>query len=96
MSDDFLRVTVGKFIFRVKPGCLYTEAGVWAALDDASGAVRVGLTDFRQQSSGDVVFVELPAAGTRLAAGDDLANIETIKVDMAVPAPVAGEVIGSE
>ena len=51
--------------------------------------VRVGLTDFRQQSSGDVVFVELPAAGTRLAAGDDLANIETIKVDLAVPAPVA-------
>ena len=51
-----------------------------------------GLTDFRQQSSGDVVFVELPAAGTRLAAGDDLANIETIKVDMAVPSPAAGEV----
>ena len=32
MPDDFLQVTVGKFIFRVKPGCLYTEAGVWAAL----------------------------------------------------------------
>ena len=93
MSDDFLQVTVGKFIFRVKPGCLYTESGVWAVLDDASGLVRVGLTDFRQQSSGDVVFVELPAAGTRLAAGEDLANIETIKVDMAVPAPAAGEVV---
>jgi glycine cleavage system H protein len=92
MSDDFLRVTVGKFIFRVKPGCLYTEAGVWVALDDASGAVRVGLTDFRQQSSGDVVFVELPAAGTRLAVGEDLVNIETIKVDMAVASPAAGEV----
>ena len=92
MSDDFLQVTVGKFIFRVKPGCLYTEAGVWAALDDATGLVRVGLTDFRQQSSGDVVFVELPAVGTRLAAGDDLVNIETIKVDMAVPSPAAGEV----
>ena len=93
MPDDFLQVTVGKFIFRVKPGCLYTESGVWAVLDDASGVARVGLTDFRQQSSGDVVFVELPAAGTRLAAGDDLANIETIKVDLAVPAPAAGEVV---
>jgi glycine cleavage system H protein len=93
MPDDFLQVTVGKFIFRVKPGCLYTEAGVWAVLDDASGLVRVGLTDFRQQSSGDVVFVELPATGTRLAAGDDLVNIETIKVDMTVPAPAAGEVV---
>ena len=93
MSDDLLQVTVGKFIFRVKPGCMYTEAGVWAARDDATGLVRAGLTDFRQQSSGDVVFVELPAAGTRLAAGEDLANIETIKVDMAVASPVAGEVI---
>ena len=93
MPEDFLQVTVGKFIFRVKPGCMYTEAGVWAALDDATGLVRVGLTDFRQQSSGDVVFVELPAAGTRLAAGEDLANIETIKVDMAAPSPAAGEVI---
>jgi len=93
MSDDFLRVTVGKFIFRVKPGCLYTEVGVWAARDDATGLVRVGLTDFRQQSSGDVVFVDLPAVGIRLAAGEDLANIETIKVDLAVPAPAAGEVV---
>jgi glycine cleavage system H protein len=92
MPEDFLQVTVGKFIFRVKPGCLYTEVGLWAVLDDASGAVRVGLTDFRQQSSGDVVFVELPAVATRLAAGEDLANIETIKVDMAVPSPAAGEV----
>ena len=93
MPDDFLQVTVGKFIFRVKPGCLYTESGVWAVLDDASGVARVGLTDFRQQSSGDVVFVELPAVGARLAAGEDLANIETIKVDLAVPAPAAGEVV---
>ena len=92
MPEDFLQVTVGKFIFRVEPGNMYTEAGVWAALDDATGLVRVGLTDFRQQSSGDVVFVELPAAGMRLAAGEDLANIETIKVDMAVPSPAAGEV----
>ena len=30
MPDGFLQVTVGKFIFRVKPGCLYTESGVWA------------------------------------------------------------------
>jgi glycine cleavage system H protein len=92
MSDELLQVTVGKFIFRVKPGCLYTEAGLWALLDDATGLVRVGMTDFRQQSSGDVVFVELPAVGTRLAAGEDLVNIETIKVDLAVASPAVGEV----
>jgi glycine cleavage system H protein len=94
MSDEFLRVTVGKFIFRVKLGCLYTEAGVWAAPDGATGAVRVGLTDFRQQSSGDAIFVELPEPGSHMVAGDDLASIETIKVDLAVPVPLAGEVTG--
>ncbi len=93
MSDEFLQVTVGKFIFRVKQGYLYTEAGVWIALDAATGMARVGLTDFRQQSSGDAVFVELPEAGIHIVAGDDdVANIETIKVDLAVPAPLAGEV----
>ena len=33
MPEDFLQVTVGKFIFRVKPGYLYTESGVWAVLE---------------------------------------------------------------
>ena len=54
---------------------------------------RVGLSDFRQQASGDVAFVDLPAVGGQVAAGGDLANIETIKVDLAVPAPFDGEVV---
>jgi glycine cleavage system H protein len=93
VSSEFLEATVDKFIFRVKVGYLYSEAGVWVAYDPAQKTARVGLSDFRQQVSGDVAFVELPAAGTRVAAGDDLANIETIKVDLTVPAPLAGEVV---
>ena len=54
---------------------------------------RVGLTDFRQQASGDVAFVDLPAVGDTVAAGGDLANIETIKVDLVVPAPLDGTVV---
>ena len=51
---------------------------------------RAGLTDFRQQSSGDMAFVDLPAVGRQVEqAGEDLANIETVKVDLAVPAPSA-------
>jgi glycine cleavage system H protein len=92
---EYLETTVDKFIFRVKPGYLYSEAGVWVAFDETRGAARVGLTDFRQQASGDVAFVDLPAIGSRLAAGDDLANIETIKVDLAVPAPFEGEVLAT-
>jgi len=87
MFEDFLQIMVDKFVFRVKPGYFYTEAGVWVAMDAVTGFVRAGLTDFRQQTSGDVAFAELPAVGTRLIAGDDLANIETIKVDLTVAAP---------
>jgi glycine cleavage system H protein len=93
MSDEFLQVMVGKFVFRVKPGVFYTEAGVWVAHNVGAGLVRVGLTDFRQQSSGDAAFVELPAPGTRVVAGEDLADVETIKVDLAVQSPFEGEVI---
>lgn len=93
MDTEFLQTTVDKFIFRVKVGYLYSENGVWVAYDPASNTARIGLSDFRQQASGDVAFVELPEVGARVAAGGDLANIETIKVDLTVPAPFDGEVV---
>ncbi len=93
MSIEYLETRVDKFIFRVKVGYLYNEAGVWVAYDAAHNTARVGLSDFRQQASGDVAFVELPAVGTQVVAGGDLASIETIKVDLAVPAPFGGEVV---
>jgi glycine cleavage system H protein len=94
IEPEYLEVTIDKFVFRVKTGWLYDEAGVWIAMDRTTGIARVGLTDFRQQTSGDVVFVELPEPGIHVVAGDDLASIETIKVDLAVPAPLAGKVTG--
>jgi glycine cleavage system H protein len=93
VSTEYLETTVDKFIFRVKVGYLYSEDGVWVAYNAANSTARVGLTDFRQQASGDVAFVDLPAVGAQLEAGGDLANIETIKVDLAVPAPFGGEVV---
>lgn len=92
MTTDYLQTTVGKFIFRVKTGYLYTDAGVWLAPDEASRVVRVGLTDFMQQSSGDIAFAELTAAGTRVEAGGELAAIETVKVDVGISSPCAGVV----
>jgi glycine cleavage system H protein len=92
LESDYLQVTVGKFIFRVRQDCLYTEAGAWVSWDASTRLARVGLTDFRQQSSGDVAFVELPAPGQSVRAGEDLANVETVKVDLAVPAPFEGRV----
>ncbi len=94
MNAEYLELTVDKFIFRVRSGYLYSEPGVWVDYDPVRKTARCGLTDFRQQSSGDVAFVECPEVGVKIALGDDLVNIETIKVDLVVPAPVDGEVVG--
>jgi glycine cleavage system H protein len=93
MESEFRQVTVGKFVFRVKVGYLYTDEGLWLAPQASAGTVRVGLSDYRQQSSGDAAFVELPAVGQVLRSGDDLASVETVKVDLTVTAPFAAEVI---
>jgi glycine cleavage system H protein len=92
MSTVDLQTTIGKFIFRVRQGRLYTDAGTWLDHDAATGVVRIGVTDFMQQSSGDIAFAELTAVGTRVEAGGDLAAIETVKVDVGIPSPCAGVV----
>ena len=85
---DFLEATVDKFIFRVATDRLYSAEGVWALAD--GNRVRVGVTDLVQQRSGDVAFAEVRRAGVVVAAGDEVASIETIKTNVAVPSPVAG------
>jgi glycine cleavage system H protein len=55
--------------------------------------VRIGLSDFLQQRSGDVAFAEIKPEGTVLAAGDELATIETIKVNIELVSPLSGEVV---
>ena len=70
MADEYQQVTIGKFIFRVRDGYLYTEDGLWLSPQAGAGTVRLGLSDFRQQSSGDMAFVELPAVGQAVQGGE--------------------------
>ena len=56
------------------------------------GTIEVGITDHAQQSLGDLVFVEVPEAGRRLAAGDACAVVESVKAASDVYSPVAGDV----
>jgi len=55
--------------------------------------VRVGITDYAQDALGDVVFVDLPAVGKAVAAGDVLGEVESTKSVSEVYAPVAGTVV---
>ncbi len=88
---DYLEATVDKFTFRVATDRLYTPQGVWARLE--SSRVRVGISDFLQQRSGDVAFADVRARGTPLAAGEEFAGMETIKVNVSLAAPVAGVIV---
>ncbi len=88
---ELLETTVDKFIFRVAKGRLYSKDGTWV-LPEEGGQVRLGLTDFVQQRNGDVAFADIKPAGTRLAAGEELGTIETIKVIVSLYAPVGGAI----
>jgi len=87
---DTLEFTLDKFTFRVPTDRYYSDEGLWARAEDSQ--VRIGLSDFVQQRSGDVAFADVEPEGTSLAFGDEVAVIETIKVDIYFSSPVTGEV----
>jgi glycine cleavage system H protein len=62
---------------------------------EADGSVTIGITDFAQDALGDLVFIELPEVGRKLAAGESCAVVESVKAASDVYAPVAGEVIAT-
>jgi len=88
---DFLKMTLDKFTFRVAADRLYTSAGVWARAE--GNRIRIGLSDFLQQRSGDVAFVEVRPVGTQAVMDEEIATIETIKVNISLASPVSGKVI---
>lgn len=90
METGYLEAQIDKFVFKVKSGCYYTEEGVWLQVEDGRG--RVGVSDFLQQRSGDVAFVNLPELGTTLRQGERMASIETIKADVTINSPISGVV----
>ena len=68
----------------------YTKDHEWIRVEGDVGTV--GISDYAQQSLGDVVFVEVPAAGTAFAKGDEAAVVESVKAASEIYAPASGEV----
>lgn len=93
--SGFLRTTVDKFTFLVATDRLYTSDGVWVVWVQPQGTsrVRVGVTDFMQQHNGDVAFASVKAPKTKLRAGDEFAEIETMKVTIGLSSPVGGTIV---
>lgn len=71
----------------------YTAEHEWISAPDSDGVVTVGITDHAQDSLGDVVYVDLPEAGTSFAAGESFGEVESTKSVSDLYMPVAGEVV---
>ncbi len=69
----------------------YAKSHEWVRVD--GDTATVGITDHAQSELTDVVFVELPAAGRAVAAGEACAVVESVKAASDIYAPVAGEII---
>ena len=70
----------------------FTEDHEWIEVDASGETATVGITDYAQGQLGDIVFVEVPASGTRLDKGGDAAVVESVKAASDVYSPVTGTV----
>ena len=68
----------------------FSEEHEWIEVEGDSATI--GITDYAQGQLGDIVFVEVPAAGTKLAKGKEAAVVESVKAASDVYAPVSGTV----
>lgn len=74
----------------VLPDLKYTKDHEWVKVEDK--LVRIGITDHAQTELTEIVFVELPATGKEIKAGEILGNVESVKTVSEVFSPVSGTV----
>ncbi len=70
----------------------YAMSHEWAKLED-DNVVRVGITDFAQEELGDLVYIELPELGRKVAAQEQCAVVESVKTASDLFSPVSGEIV---
>ncbi len=69
----------------------YSEDHEWIVVEDDIGTV--GISEYAQEQLGDVVYVEVPEAGTLVAKGDEIGVVESVKAASELYSPVTGEVV---
>ena len=68
----------------------YTKEHEWLEVNDTIGTI--GITDYAQNSLGDIVFVDLPRVGAQIQAGSTFGSVESVKAVSDLYAPVSGTV----
>lgn len=77
--------------YHIPDDCSYTKEDEWVRED--GDVVLIGVTDYAQRQLGDVVFLEMPAAGTEINAGEPFGVIESVKAVSELYAPLTAVVI---
>ena len=81
---------------QVPEGLLYTSDHEWLRRDEESpDEAVIGITDFAQDQLGDVVYLDLPAEGSEVTAGERFGEVESVKTVSDLYAPVTGEVLAT-
>ncbi len=71
-------------------GLKYHKEHTWARIE--GNRATVGITDYAQDSLGDIVYIELPEAGDTVTAGSEMSEIESTKATSPVISPVSGTI----
>ena len=75
---------------RIIEGLLYSESHEWVKVED--GLAVIGVSDFAQSEMGDITYVDLPAEGDEVAAGEEFGALESVKASSELYSPVSGTV----
>jgi glycine cleavage system H protein len=81
-------------------GLLYTESHEWVKVEDSTlreegNQVTIGLTDYAQSQLKDIVYVDIPEAGSQFKKGDSMGVVESVKTVADIYSPITGKVSDS-
>ncbi|VAI60985.1 unnamed protein product [Triticum turgidum subsp. durum] len=83
--------SISRYFSTVIDGLKYTSSHEWVKNDGS--VATIGISDHAQGHLGEVVFVELPEAGTKVSQGGAFGNVESVKATSDVNSPISGEVV---
>lgn len=72
---------------------VYTKSHEWIEVLKDKGTARVGITNYAQEQLGEIIHIEFPSIGKKVAAGQSPLVIESVKLAADVYAPVGGEIV---
>jgi len=90
MVEEPYQIKVDKWTFRVPKELFYNENDCWARIE--GDTAKVGITDFLQNMTSDIIFVKFNELGSRIEQFDEIASFESTKTVLDLISPVSGTI----